>query len=366
MKMIFFLIAFCLVSVRYYFSWAGKDRQKRGLTESDIVIKSDNFYEEINYSGKFQLSDDEGSFKSISPGGYFKFRKNEIKVKAESNLRGEIEYTIYEGNNKLSPDGNGKFFIAEAVKEMIYWGYDADQRMERVYQRGGVQALLSEVDSVKTAQVKVLYLNRLFAVDSLQSGYMPLILQKVATMGSDQDKVNFLTRIPVGRLNDAVTDSAYFEIVKRIGSDVDKANALRYIVNQDSIAELNIDKILILTGGLNSDVDKDHFLRKMMDKGLIKDSSFDKLLTLISEMGSDMDKISMYKKLINQKNLSESQWIKLQDNISILGFDYDKANLLVELATLMPQSGNLKANYQKAARTLNNDNDYGRAMRALK
>jgi hypothetical protein len=365
MKMIFFLIAFCLVSVRYYFSWAGKERQKRGVTESDIVIKSDNFYEEINYSGKFQLSEDEGGFKSISPGGYFKFRKNEIKVKAESDLRGEIEYFIYDGKNKLSPDGDGKLFISTAIKEMIYWGYDADQRMERVYQRGGVQALLSEVDSIKTDQVKVLYLNRLFAIDSLHPGFMPLILQKVANMGSDQDKVNFLTRIPVGRLNDASNDSAYFEIIKRISSDVDKANALRHIINQDSVAEVNTDKILILTGGLNSDVDKDQFLRKMIDKGLIKGSSFDTLLTLISKMGSDVDKAGIYKELINQKNLNESQWIKLLYKISLLGSDYDKANLLVELALLMPQSGNLKINYQKAAKTLNNDNDYGRVMRAL-
>ena len=32
---------------------------------------------------------------------------------------------------------------------MIYWGYDAEGRMERVYQKGGSQALLREIDSMK-------------------------------------------------------------------------------------------------------------------------------------------------------------------------------------------------------------------------
>src|SRR3984893_15194640 len=102
MKLIFFLIAFLLISIRFYFSWTGKDRERRGLSESNIVIKSDNSYEEINYLGKFQLSDDESTFKSISPGGYFKFRLNELKVKAQSDVRGGIEYQITDGKKDLS------------------------------------------------------------------------------------------------------------------------------------------------------------------------------------------------------------------------------------------------------------------------
>ena len=331
MKLIFFLIAFCLVSIRVYFNWSGRDKEKRGFAESDMVIKSDNFYEEINYSGKFQLSDDETSFKSISPGGYFKFRKNDIKVKAESNLRGEIDYTIYDGNNNLPMDEQGKLVVAQAIKEMIIWGYDANDRMERVYHKGGARALLNEVDSMKTDQMKVLYLNRLFAIDSLLPNYLPFIIKKIASMSSDQDKVDFLTKIPGAQLKNQQTDSAYFEIIKGIGSDMDRAN----------------------------------LFQKMIDKGLIAGPYYDSLLVLISGMGSDIDKTNLYKKLIGQKDLKEAQWIKLQDKISLLGSDFDKTNLLVELAPKMPLTDAVKLNYQKAAKTLGNDNDYGRAMRAI-
>src|SRR5215467_4951542 len=137
MKLFFFLVAFCLVSFRFYLSWSGKDRERRGISESSMTIKSDNFIEEIKYFGKFQISDDETSFKTISPGGYFKYRKNDIKVKAESNVRGTIDYSIYDGTREVSAEGAGKEILAEAVKEMIYWGFDAEHRMERVYQKGG-------------------------------------------------------------------------------------------------------------------------------------------------------------------------------------------------------------------------------------
>ena len=169
MKLIFFLIAFCLITISFYFHWTGKDRARRGLSESNMVIKSDNFYEEINYLGKFQLSDDESSFKSISPGGYFKFRLNDIKVKAESDMRGEIQYKIYDGKNDLPLNEEGKLIVSKAIHEMVYWGYDAEGRMERVYQKGGSQALINEMDSVKPDFVKILYLNRLFSIDSLST-----------------------------------------------------------------------------------------------------------------------------------------------------------------------------------------------------
>jgi|SRR5450432_426083 hypothetical protein len=365
MKLIFFLIAFSLVSIRAYFSWSGKDRQKRGLSQSNMVIKSDNFYEQINYTGKFELSDDESSFKSISPGGYFKFRKNDIRIEAESNLRGEIVYTIYDGKNILSMDEQGKLLVAQAIKEMIERGYDANERMERVYRKGGPVALLNEVDSMKADQVKVLYLARLFAIDSLLPSFLPYTIKKIASLGSDQDKVNFLTKITAVQLENPQTDSLYFDVIKGIGSDMDRMNAIWHIINRDSIANANTDKILFLAGRLASDMDKANVFQKMIDKGLIAGQDYDGLLTLISKMSSDMDKANLYKKLISQKDLNEGQWIILQDKISQLGSDNDKTNLLVELAPKMPQTAALKINYQKAAKTLRNDYDYGHAMRAI-
>ncbi len=331
MKLIFFLVAFCLLSIRVYFSWAGKDREKRGESTADMVIKSDNFYEAIKYSGKFQLTDDETGFKSISPGGYLKYRKNEESVKAESNLKGEIEYTIYDGEKKLALDEQGRKLVADAVWEMISWGFDADARMERLYQKGGIRALLNEVDSMKTDPVKILYLNRLFAVDSILPEDLPAITEKIGKLGADQDKTRFLSKLSPDQLKNPQITQAYFTVVKGMGSDMDKAN----------------------------------LFGKLIDKGVITGARFDSLLDLVSGMGSDMDKINLYKKLMEEKTISEPQWIKLISKTAQLGSDMDKSNLLVEIAQKMPKSENLKSAYLKAAKSINADPDYGRAVRAV-
>jgi hypothetical protein len=365
MKLIFFLIAFLLLSIRFYFSRTGKDRERRGLSESNIVIKSDNFYEEINYLGKFQLSDDESGFKSISPGGYFKFRLNNIKVKAQSDVRGEIEYKIFDGKNDLPLNDEGKILVTKAIKEMIYWGYDAEARMERVYQKGGSQALLREIDSVKGDQVKILYLKRLFLIDSLPTETRELIVQKVRTLNSDMDKAQFLNQIKTSQFDNPSIADACFDIIRGMGSDMDKMNAINHIIDQDSLSASITSSILNLGNTFGSDMDKSNLFGKLIDKALIKDSLFDSLSVLVSKMGSDMDKVNMYNKMIGISPITENQWILLIKESESLGSDADKANILSAFAKKMPKTDPVKTAYAKAAKSIGNDNDYGRTIRLL-
>jgi hypothetical protein len=331
MKLIFFLIAFSLLSIRVYFSWSGKDKEKKGESTSNMVIKSDNFYEEIKYSGKFQLTNDETGFKSISPGGYFKYRKNEVSVKAESNLKGEIDYRIYDGGKNLTLEEEGKKLVAEAIREMIVWGFDAKTRMERIYQKGGSHALINEIDSMKTDQIKAIYLDRIFGSDSSLSEDLPAILLKIGSLGSDNDKSLFLKRISPDQLKNPLIAAAYFLVIEKMGSDMDKAGLLQFILDQDSVTEENAGKILALSAQLGSDMDKASLYRKMISRGLINGQLFDSLLNRVSAIGSDMD----------------------------------KANLLIAISQKIPKIEQVKASYLKAAKTIHNDADYGRVLRAV-
>jgi hypothetical protein len=365
MKLIFFIIAFCLLSIRVYFSWSGKDKEKRGVSESNMVIKSDNFYEEIKYSGIFQFSDDETTFKNISPGGYFKFQKNEARVQAESNLQGTIAYRIYDGKNNIGTDERGKKLIAESIHEMIAWGFDAEPRMERAFEKGGSRALLSEVDSMKTDQVKILYLNRLFGMDSISTDDFARLVKKIKSLGSDESKVDLLNKISVKQFNKPLVTRAYFEIVEGLGSDMNKLNALNYLIDQDSISQENANRILDISAGIGSDMDKANLYQKLIEKGLITGPLFDSLLDKVTLMGSDLDKMNLYSRLIAEKSLSEVQWIDLLDKTTRLGSDMDKSNLLVEISEKMPRTEILKSAYRKAAKSIGNDNDYGKALRGI-
>lgn len=365
MKMVFFLIAFFLVCIRYYFSWTGKEGTRNGVSVSSMVVKTDDYVEEINYSGKFKLTDEETGFQSISPGGIFKYRFNDISVKAESNLRGEIEYTVYDGKNNLAPTGEGKIYITQAIRQMIDWGFDAEARLERVYQKGGSEALIKEVDSIKPDPVKLLYLNRLLRLDSGSSQEMPVVMQKISHLGNDQDKAGILEKFSAAQLQDSAINAAYFEAISSLGSDMEKVNVLDRMIRLDSLSKKNAENILLVSRSLGSDMDRSGLYEQMIAKDLITGPWIDTLLIEVEKMGSGMDKANLFGHLLAIKNMSDSQWIGLLHQVSLLNADMDKASLLSQIALIMPKNEAVRREYLKAARTIGNDTDYGKAVRAV-
>src|ERR1700731_767647 len=141
MKLTFFLIAFFLVLLRVCFSWAHHGGPETG----NMSMTSDGYTKEIHWSGKVRLSDDEKTIAGISPGGYLEFRENDTTLKAESNLQGEISYKLYDGRTSLTMGDSGKRFIAAVLQKVIGFGFDAEERAERIYKKGGNMALLAEI-----------------------------------------------------------------------------------------------------------------------------------------------------------------------------------------------------------------------------
>jgi predicted negative regulator of RcsB-dependent stress response len=78
-----------------------------------------------------------------------------------------------------------------------------------------------------------------------------------------------------------------------------------------------------------------------------------------------MQKENLYKKLMSQNNLSEEQWISLINEASHLSADFEKSNLLVQLSQKMPKTESVKSTYLKAAKTINDNGEYGKAIRVV-
>ncbi|HSC39678.1 MAG TPA: hypothetical protein VLD19_17455 [Chitinophagaceae bacterium] len=331
MKLTFFLIAFSLVFVRTYLSCTGTWHANNNNVEGNMTIISDNYREEIRWSGIIKLNDDETGIASITPGGYVKYRLNDKKMVAESNLQGEISYSLYNDGDRITIDSNGQKFISHAVEQLVAAGFDAAKRVDRIYQKGGDSALLAETDKQKTDQLKMMYLQRVFAHDSLRDSLLPLALEKIGRFGADNEKVFMLKKITSRQLQDSTTLAAFFETLGRMHSDGDKLKMINSLVKE----------------------------------GPVRVDLFDKIMETTGHLGSDRDKMDVYNKLLNREVISEYQWLVLIGETARLHNDFDKAHLLVQIAPKMPATDNIKQAYLAAAKTIRSDMDYGKVMRAV-
>jgi predicted transcriptional regulator len=332
MKIIFFLIAFCLLFLRIYLSWTGYG--KKDGNEGTMTISNGRDQEQINFSGIIKLNDEETGIQSISPGGYFKYRKNGEKMVAESNLHGEISYELFEGRNKLPIDERGKKFLSEAIKEMIAYGFDAEGRIERIYQKGGNRALLNEMDNMKTDNGKNMFLEHLFGADTLSQEERTLVAKKIRSLGSDQDKVKFLTRFEINNLNNPETAQAYFGVVESMRSDMDKKNIIDHLIEQGENTEEIFNGLLDLTGHLGSDMDKKNILDHLIDRQKITEPRIDSILNMIEHLGSDMDKENILMHLIEKGAITAGHSYKVFDITRNLGSDQGKEKILKRLIDL--------------------------------
>jgi hypothetical protein len=334
MKLTFFLIAFFLVLLRVYFSWAGfggHNRSDRG----NMVIKSDNYNEEIHWSGKIRLSDDEKSIADITPGGYLTFRENDQQLKAESNLQGEISLTLFDGHNNLvSLDDSGRRFVAGVLQKMIARGFDADGRAQRIEQRGGNRALLAELPHLAMEGLAEPYLDLLFKSDSLTKEEQISLLTQIGHCG-DEEKEKYLTRFTPDQLRDSAVGQYWLTIAGSVGEDDRKKDLLT------------------------------RYMAQVADSAGLPEDRFDSVMAVAGHMESDREKGELYRLVIDSGRKTDTEWISLIRAGARMEEDDNKSELLLQIAQKMPHNEILKMEYKTAARTIKDDLDYGKAMRAV-
>jgi hypothetical protein len=396
MKLIFFLIAFCLVFLRVYFTGPWLD--KKGKDDVTITIENGDDYEQIRYGGKITLTEDQKSIQRIAPGGYIKYKHNDNKFIVTSSLQGDLSYNVTYDGNQITVGDRDTILIREAIKEMIAYGFDAQSIMEQTYVTGGDSALMNAFTKMKSPSVINIYLEQLMNDDSAGNYTIPII-RRISTMGSDNDKITYLHKLKQSQLKDLKNANAWFDVVEHLGSDNDKINMLNHWTGTDTIQQNIFFRILETTSHLGSDNDKVNMLNKFT-ASVRNDSSFVRpYFEIVRHLGSDNDKINimrtwtkqdsisgniienilnitihlgsandrqdMIHALVAQKNITEEDWLLMIDAASQIGSDQDKSNLLIAIAQKMPPGDKLKSAYKKAAKAIGNDTDYGRAIRAI-
>jgi hypothetical protein len=330
MKLLFFLVALCLVLLRAYFSFTGHGAHNDNNNGS-LTISSGDYYEQVKWSGQVVLSEDEKSIASIPPGGYLKFRENDAKLIAESNLQGEIGYTLYDGHQGLPLNDSGKHFISACLSKMIAVGFYAGGRAERINKKAGYRALIAALPNLKMENIKEPYLQLLFSNDSLTKDELGAVIRQTASSVTDADKENFLRRITPAQRKDSLVSAACLEIVEGINADIQKLNLLSIFIEQDSLTTAVFGRIMDISNHFNADIDKQN----------------------------------IYNKLADRKELTEEQFVYIINAAAQQHSDMDKSNLLMHIAQKMPRTERTRSAYLKAAKKINDDAAFGRTVKII-
>ncbi len=440
--------------------------------DSKMSFKHSNGFNSFNIDirGTIEITDDDKDIKSMSPDGYLEITKTTfgskrtIKITAESNT---LKREYFDGRTPVSYEPEGRKWLSEILPEVVRTTrVAAESRVNRYYKKGGVPAVLDEINKLDGDYLKAHYANLLMKLP-VQSNHYGLIVSKVS---GELDSDHYLTEFLEGNLSkfmqtreaiDAVfmatnkmesdhyktqlikaalaVQPASIENVKiimasvsKMESDHYKSEVLNSLLRQSNLTDpimaemINTTKsiesdhyqTMVLTKALEKnlssssyqlvveavkDIESDHYItqviKSMLDKPIdgqvltsllnimssiesdhyrtevlttllkkqdLKEDNYKKLVEYCSTMDSDHYKSQTLQTALSTPQLTDGKLIAVLNAAAKIGSDHYITEVLVDAApNVKSASAPVKEAYRTAARSIDSETYYGRAIRAI-
>ena len=107
------------------------------------------------------------------------------------------------------------------------------------------------------------------------------------------------------------------------------------------------------------------YIGQVADSTGLPDNRFDSVMSAAGHIESDREKEELYQSLADSGRKTDAEWVSLIRAVGRMENDNNKSELLLQIAQKMPHNDILQTEYKTAARTINDDMHYGKAMRAI-
>lgn len=291
----------------------------------------------IEYEGDFVLSDDDTDVISVSRGGYLEISKTTFgskrKVLIENGSGGKLEKTYYVGRKETPYDPEGKKWLAEVLPEIVRsTGIAAKSRVDRFYKKGGVSAVLDEIEELKGSYVKAMYAKILLDKDNLSGDELSNVLNRVSDeISSDYYLADIMKSNSDRFLMNDVSAQAYLNAIEEISSDYYSAAVLKEAINNSNVAERHNITLIRATKNISSDYYMSNTLKEILKEKQLNDELLSELISASEDIGSDYYQSQLLSEALEQEELSSAGVNQLLEAISEVSSDHYMTSVFSKL-----------------------------------
>jgi hypothetical protein len=344
---------------------SSRSESDKKVNEHQIVYIDDEQAIEIKQSDEFKMSEDEQSIISLSNGAYIYYKKDGKRLKIENNEQNAIVYQFNGGEKKSKLSADEQKILSVVMKDLIAHGFGVKDRAERLYNKGGLKAILNEVDVVKGDYAKAKYFEVLFEKDKLSKPEIIQVFNQLSSaINSDYEKASLLKDFPNSKLMDADISSAYYTNLKSVNSDYEKAEVIKLILEKTETQE-QFSTAFQFIENIESDYEKSEIIKSVIKNKPMSNEIFYAVLKASTKVESDYEVSGIYKKMIKKLTMTETQWLDCFTYIQKINSDYEKSGVLEDAYSKMPASEKVKKAFSDCAKTISSDHEYGKLMKSI-
>lgn len=311
---------------------------------------------------------------------------------------------IYKVDGREQPlDAEGRRWVAEMIgSTMRELPLDTARRVRRLHARGGVAAVLSEIELIHSDHARRDYSEHLAKLGPLDEKSLDRFIAAVSRIHSDFEMRSALLvvintqRLPpaqqvavlgaVAKMQSAfeqrsvlealapklgtettepIVASAWQSAIGKIRSDFEVRTILEGMARRDTLSPAHAEMILVATRKIESDFERATVLKAMV-KHLAHsgESSRAEFFRSTNKLRSDFERRGVLTALLESGDLDRNAYFPLFDSIGAIQSSHEKHVALLTAAKQMPRDPELVARYREVAGRLS-DHERGQAEKAL-
>lgn len=295
--------------------------------KSRINISNDGKDFKIEYEGDITLSNDDKDIVAISSGGFIEIERssfgNRRRIVIESDRNGNLIKKYYEGRTEKDFIPEGQKWLAEVLQDIVRTTtIGAEGRVDRFYNNGGANSVLSEIKMIESDYVKAAYFELLLEKNLSNSE----LVNTIDTAGDDIESDHYLASILTSNqkafLSNNQTISAYIKAAKGLESDHYMTNVLKQVINDKSITDDQLDALLVISEDVSSDHYLTQILIEVMDNRELNTQNVSRIISLSKSIESDHYKTQVLKKVIEDNGLSSDAYNAFLGTINDIQSDH--------------------------------------------
>jgi len=341
-----------------------------GGNRSTWVHHDDGYKISVEMEGEIEFSEDETSLLAMSDDGWFeleeRLHRDRRRVTVEMD-DGELLYTFYEGRRRVDDDAEARAWLADVLPDaMRSMGINIDKRVARIYGQGGVDALIEEMDELRSDYTLGRYLKETMALDAASAEDKQAVLREfLPEMDSDYETANvMITAMPLV-LSDPVMRAELPEILDDIDSDYESRRVLSTAMDEGGFETPEMVAIVEAARDIDSDYELTQFLL-MTDPYHLEDQDFRlAFFDAVESIDSDYERGRLLQHVLEEGHEDPQTLEFVLRAVEDIDSDYESAQVLTRTANLFLEDEQALRRFFDAVSEIHSDFERGRVLKSL-
>lgn len=316
----------------------------------------------LTVNGRVKFAEDYSDVTSISDGGSIEVTEERDGVKRRFEAvssGGAITRSYYVQGQRRPMDDEGRAWLSRILSEAAFQGgYDAPDRVRKLLDEKGADAVLAEISRLRSDYVRRIYFDELLKDDRLDSATRERAIRQASReISSDYEKAQLLIKASEKRSG----DGAIIEGADSISSSYEKGRVLAALLRKSDLDRNALTAIIRSASSISSDYEKAQLLIKAAEKRPVNDT----IIEGADSISSDYEKGRVLATLLRKGDLDKAALARIIKSATSISSDYEKAQLLVKVAPFASSDESLRNALVDAAKTIHSEYERGRVLSAV-